>query len=438
MKNDLIPGRCQHLAACAIAAGIFSIEAVQPQQPQQPQQASPVVTLERALFLETIKGDPEAASRLYVSVFSDERTGARTRAESALLAAECFDLLDELLLAKFHYEFLVHDDKRFDHLSTRADAGLFALTTYLMEDSGTVAAKDFQWIGDLFIGLEGALKLGNQPAASSLMEELATALRKLQDDHEGAQDQGFIDNTLALVADLKRAIDKGATADALNTLGLDRNIRVFRQRMHFAESDEVFSQGLVSFDKIAEAMHQQHAERTIFRCDNLLSYLEPLRELTESSRRERELAQRFIDAVALIRESARNGSWDEAWRAWLGFRRDCSDNEPVHFHLGEFLGKQLADFSFYPQFALVADRFLFAENAAKSGNSDAVKEALEHNHGLLERMQSRADRTSDEAAITVYQDIVAAMTAAHEEGGLEAVLPLLEEENIVTDKHLEE
>lgn len=430
MKRDLIQRGCLYLAVCLFTVFVFNIEWVQAQQASP----LPAVTLERALYLETMEGDSETASQLYVSVFSDKRTGARTRAESALMAAECFDTLDELLLAKFYYEFLIHDEKRFSYLSTRADDGLYELTDYLMEDSGNIAAKDFQWIGDLLIGLEGALKREKTSLASGLIEELVSALQGLRDAHAELQDQRFIDAMSALAADLSRAMDTDSPTAAMKRLLSDPHVRVFRQRTHFAESDEVFSPALVNFDKIAEALIQQHVERTISRCDNLLSYLEPLKDLSDASREERELAHRFIDAVSLIRDSIRRDDWDAAWRAWLAFRRDCSSSDPLHFHLGDFIGQQLADFSFYPQFAVVVDRFLFAEDAAKAGNSDAVKQALKHNHGLLKAMHSKAQGTFDEDLIHVYLEIVEAMMAAFESEGVAAVLPLLEAENVLEEE----
>lgn len=131
--------KCQHIVAFAALAGSIVILAAQDAEVPAGRPADalpPAVELERGIFLESIEGELERAVEVYRGLLAREDVGPRTKAEATFRAAECYENLGELLLARMHYQGLIHDQPVQERLRSMAAENLEDLAIYLMEDNG--------------------------------------------------------------------------------------------------------------------------------------------------------------------------------------------------------------------------------------------------------------------------------------------------------------
>ena len=387
---------------------------------------SPVTLLERGVYLESVEDDPEQAIELYERVLAREDAGNRTRAEATLRAGESYDILGELLVAKLYYHKVVDEYPQWERFANIAREGLEVLPVEILEGYEDPLPKDFQYVGDLLISLEGALDNGDGAEAGDLLGALQAVLGSMRAACENFEDVKVVQAVLTALEEVRSRVAAGTLEGALEILESLTEARVFSERSFFSESDEVFSPVLVQLDSLAEAINSKKGGLGVRLAEEISTYLGPLDELSDSHAKERQYARDLSATVTQIQRQIASGTFGEARKAVIEIRkRSYRGGGTPRLHLGHFLADRLGDHTYFPDYAVLVDLLADAFKALIEEDASSLEQRLTEAHAVALSIQERSSGTFDQDLADEYVETVAELVRSFKSDGMNGVEPLL-------------
>ncbi|MEM7383654.1 MAG: hypothetical protein AAF514_01805, partial [Verrucomicrobiota bacterium] len=220
----------------------------------------PILLLENALAADTATAQPEKLMALYRRVLDHPKAGPRTRAQAHFFLAELHESLGHLLSARRHFLALETHLPLIPELKQRC---LFSLQDIAIliaeEDCESIAAHEYHFLCDLFLGLDGALRQKEKERGLELTDRLQTVLLEANRKEEPA-DSRLLTEVHKTVTRINRDLANDAFDSALNHLSAGE-IQVFVNPPAYADDDELFSHVFIQLATLTRALNNNQAQQ---------------------------------------------------------------------------------------------------------------------------------------------------------------------------------
>ena len=251
----------------AMVTTISTISAVPP---------TPRELLERGIRQEVITADIDAAVLCYKDALAHKDIGPRTELEATFRLAECQEMLGNHLSAWMGYEVASSTSSTLSSLPTEALISKVSLLISIAEEQTDYDGTSIHYLGDLLIGLEGALLNTEKSRARAIIAKTASPMATLLDQAETFPDHRLLKRMQTSLATISNQIDSDQLSAALSTLKASFYHRAFVTREALSDEDEVFGHALERLDKVARALAQGQDILAAQELRSVSDYLAPL------------------------------------------------------------------------------------------------------------------------------------------------------------------
>ena len=386
--------------------------------------------LERGIRQETILADIDAAIRSYQDALGHEKLGPLTKLEATFRLAECQETLGNSLVAWVGY----HEASTFTGLTNalpeEALAAKVSLEIDLAEDNEDYDSTNIHHLGDLFLGLEGALTHSESSRALDLIESFQSPLSLLLEEAETFPDHRLLTQIQTDLTSIGDFIDSNNPTSGLTLLKESPYHQAFVSREALSAEDEVFGYALERLDNVVRALNEGSVIRAETQLQSVKAYLAPLSPWPRPAdlHGTRHGYFRKLEALLAKLESAIvKDQLAEARQSIDDFTSEqAKDGGMVHWHLEDALVLDFANPDVLPYFAAAN---LHVEAVADSLSKDAPAEAKAHLTSAIQVTQqllTNQTNTSDESGAARFLEILKEMAEMLDSSRIDALLKMIE------------
>ena len=389
---------------------------------------SPALLLEQGHFEMSILGDVDRAVATYARVHEHPESGQRTKAEAALGLAECHHLLGNELTAWFYYQELTGEEMPFPFLFETAIAGKLSLLIDLTENEGAFPAEALHYLGDVLIGIDGALRNEESKRADALIKEALTLTASLRELADAFPEENALRRMSRDLQQVRKDIGEGRFEEPHALLNERPFYRAFLQREALADTDEVFGYALEKLDRVALALNDENPIKAMEELRKVEAYLEPLWPWPKAVQLRGErfaYAGKLRSHLESLDRAIAKGALNDARKMMDAFcKEQFEDGGMVHWHLAS-LDEDLANPDVLPHYAAA---FLCLEGVAsqvelKEEGAELMNEAIARAQRLVEEQK----HTSEEYGAETFLEMLRDVQGLVERGDTKALTDLFED-----------
>ncbi len=404
----------------AIATTISTISAAPP---------TPRDLLERGIRQEVITADIDAAIISYKDALAHKDIGPHTKLEATLRLAECQEILGNHLSAWIGYDVVAGTSSALSSLPTDALISKVSLLVSIAEEETAYDATTIHYVGDLLIGLEGALVNSEKTRALAIIVKTAPAIELLLDQAETFPDHRLLEKMQTNLAAIAGQIDSGQMPAALSALKESPFHKPFVTREALSDEDEVFGYALGRLDKVAHALAQGQDIRAAEALRAVSTYLAPLipwpKQDDVNGTRHTYCAS-IAKLLTNLESAIIKGHLAEARLILDNFAsKQAESGGMVHWHLEGNLGIQAVNPDILPHFGAAILHLESMLSAIEINASDRVKRHLKNAIMVAQKLNHLQANTSDESNTAEFLDTLQAMAALVDEEDYDEVRALL-------------
>lgn len=273
-------------------------------------QNDPRLMLEEGIYRQSTLGDYERALESYQRILRHPKVGKRTQGQALVQMAQCYDGLGEALTAMQRYRAVAKSHPRLKDSALERESEVLVS---LLEDEEFLDAVDVRHLGNLLIGLQGAIAHQERARGEALMGNATEVLASMQSTLEDGPDTAVIQDQLLAM----KKLQSDPTMTALQAFPL---VEALTKRPKQDDSASVFAFALVDFDSVARALNADDSQTAETELTSLERYLKPITRLPERMDA-RVYGQLLLDGIAAIRQqlaqsdfSAARAAMDQLWQ----------------------------------------------------------------------------------------------------------------------------
>ena len=257
--------------------------------------------LEEGIYRQSTLGDFEWALESFQSILRHPKVGKRTQGQALIQMAQCYDGLGEALTAMLRYREVGESHPELKDSALEREAEILAR---LLEDEEFLDSLDVRHLGNLLIGLRGAIAHRERPRGDALIKSAIEVLASMQSTVEQGPDTQVIQDQLLALNKLKADPSK-------NLLQAFPLLEPLTDRPTEDDSAFVFAFALTDIDAVASALIAEDMETAEAKLTALEHFLKPITRLPERMDA-RLYGQLLLDGLANVKQSLKKADFPAA------------------------------------------------------------------------------------------------------------------------------
>jgi len=394
--------------------------------------STPRELLERGIRQEVIAADITAAANSYKEALAHKDIGPRTKLEATFRLAECQELLGNYLSAWIGYEEVASSSSALSPLPAEALLSEVGLLISIAENETAYDPTSIHYLGDLIIGVEGALVHAEKSRALAIIAKAATPITTLLNQAEDFPDHRLLESMQADMASIAAQVSDDQIAAALSTLRASPYHKPFVTREALSDEDEVFGYAIERLDQVARALAQGQDIRAAEELRSVSTYLAPLipwpKEDDVNGTRHQYCAT-LAKLLTELESAIVKDQLSEARQLLDTFASDqAKSGGMVHWHLEGTLGIDIVNPEILPNYAAATLHLEAMLSAIDNNAPDEAKRHLTSAISVAEKLHTMQTNTSDEYGTKDFLESLQAVATLADAGDYAEVRSLLETE----------
>ncbi len=392
---------------------------------------SPALLLERGIFQETALADFEQAIRTYESARRHPQEAPRTAIEATFRLAECHDTLENPLTAWVYYDQVTQAEHAPPALLGLAQEAQMHLVIEIAENNTFYSAELIHYLGDLILGIDGALRQSEADRAQRLLTKTESPLSKLREEarRKSKADRELIGRIQEDTSRLQQWVAQGALDTASAHFVAQPHFAAFVNRQALSSEDEVFGYALEHLDEVIRALNEGKSVVAHQELDALKLYLQPLDPWPADFLQDPDIS-RYVSQLIKLTEALEK----PILRNVLGTARLMVDDftkihakMPMpHWHIDRKTLVAFINPDVLPHYAMATVLLDKMVAALKADDTETAQERLEEAIRRIDDLRKLKAGTSDEPAAQDYHDELSEVSQLLKKGKTDRILSRFE------------